>query len=283
MQKVWAILVRFLHPPKWIRSPAPFLLLPALWHALREMQPGNVLSCLIYSLSAYTLVVWLLPLPGLVRNIRKFVLQQLTRSHFGQQYIQDPVFRGSVSLYHGMIANFCYAAFRFTVGIRYASIWFLSIAIYYLILGGMRAYLAVCYHHRTPNCAPCCYRQTAQLLFLLNLPMGGMILLMVHTNSGYSYPEYILYCSALYTFYTATISVVHLIRFRKYGSPILSAAKILNFIAAMMSLLGLQTAMIAQFSADNTAFRKIMNAITGGIIWCTVVVMPCLCCTAAKK
>lgn len=77
-----------------------------------------------------------------------------------------------------------------------------------------------------------CYRRIAWFLFLLNIPMGGMILLMVKTNSGFSYPGYIIYLSALYTFYTMGMSINNLVKYRKLGSPILSAAKVLNFVSA---------------------------------------------------
>ena len=92
-----------------------------------------------------------------------------------------------------------------------------------------------------------CYRKTALLLFLLNIPIGGMIVLMVRTNSGFTYPGYIIYLSALYTFYTLILSIINLVKFHELGDLILSVAKVLNFISAMMSVLGLQTAMISRF------------------------------------
>ena len=51
----------------------------------------------------------------------------------------------------------------------------------------------------------------------------------------------------------------------------MSAAKVLNFVAALMSLLGLQTAMISQFSTEGENFRRMMNAITGGGVWFAVI------------
>ena len=101
--------------------------------------------------------------------------------------------------------------------------------------------------------------------------MGGMIVLVVLTDSGYSYPGYVIYLSALYTFYTIILAIVNLVKFRKLGSPILSAAKVLSFVAALMSLLGLQTAMISQFSTEGEDFRRRMNAITGGGVWIAVI------------
>jgi len=102
--------------------------------------------------------------------------------------------------------------------------------------------------------------------------MGGMILLMVKTNSGFSYPGYIIYLSALHTFYTMGMSINNLVKYRKLGSPILSAAKVLNFVSAMMSVLGLQTAMISAFSEGEEEFRRLMNTITGGFVYGAVAV-----------
>ena len=73
------------------------------------------------------------------------------------------------------------------------------------------------------------------------------------------------------TFYTMVTSVINLVKFRRLRSPILSAAEVLNFIAVLMSILGLQTAMIAQFSTEGENYRRMMNAITGGAVWLSVI------------
>ena len=56
-------------------------------------------------------------------------------------------------------------------------------------------------------------------------------------------------------------------------SPILSAAKMLNFVSAMMSVLGLQTAMISAFSTNGEEYRKLMNTLTGSFVYGTVVII----------
>ena len=111
-----------------------------------------------------------------------------------------------------------------------------------------------------------CYRRTAGLLLVLNIPMGGVVVLMVRENASYSYPGYVIYLSALYTAYAAVLAVVNLSRTRRLGSPILSAARILHLISVMMSVLGLQTAMLARFSFRGEAYRKLMNTITGSFV-----------------
>ena len=272
MKRAWTLLERLLHPPKWVLLTLPPIVFAELAYVLLKGK-NSMPAYMIYCMSAYCLTIWVLPLPRLFRKAKANMIHRLTGTVFGEKYIGDLAFRGSVSIYQGMMVNFLYVVFRILVGIRYASVWFLTIAIYYLLLGIMRLSLILSYRNRSVKSELRCYRRTAWLLFLLNIPMGGMIVLMVLTDSGYSYPGYVIYLSALYTFYTIILAIVNLVKFRKLGSPILSAAKVLNFVAALMSLLGLQTAMISQFSTKGEDFRRRMNAITGGGVWFSVILI----------
>lgn len=200
-------------------------------------------------------------------------IQGLLNSTWGIRYRSDSAFRARLALYRGMIANLLYMVFRLTVGIQEASIWSLSIAAYYLALGMLRVYLIVC-EHRPNWCGEYrCYRMTAWLLLLLNIPMGGMIYLMIWTDSGFSYSGYLVYASALYTFYSMTMAMIHLVKYGKLGSPILSAAQKVNFTAAMMSVLSLQTALLSQFSERGEDYRRMMNTLTGSAVWSGVIAL----------
>ena len=276
----WArkLLQKLLHPPGWVLIFVPLLSFAALAAVFIRQCPENILVYLIYSLSAYSLTIWLAALLGLTKRAKSAMMgnklmRKAAASPIMGRYFKDLAFRGSISIYQGIAVNLFYVAFRIMAAIRYASVWFLSMAVYYLALGGLRAYLIVCYRRRTPELERRCYHTTAWFLFLLNIPMGGMIVLMVRTDSGFSYPGYVIYLSALYTFYTMITSAINLIRFRRLGSPILSAAKVLHFVAAMMSILGLQTAMISRFSENGENYRRMMNAITGGFVYGIVILI----------
>ena len=276
----WArkLLQKLLHPPGWVLIFVPLLSFAALAAVFIRQCPENILVYLIYSLSAYSLTIWLAALPGLTKRAKSAMMgsklmRKAAASPIMGRYFKDLAFRGRISIYQCIAVNLFYVAFRIMAAIRYASVWFLSMAVYYLVLGGLRAYLIVCYRRRTPELERRCYHTTAWFLFLLNIPMGGMIVLMVRTDSGFSYPGYVIYLSALYTFYTMITSAINLIRFRRLGSPILSAAKVLHFVAAMMSILGLQTAMISRFSENGENYRRMMNAITGSFVYCIVILI----------
>ena len=278
MKRAKMILTRLLYPPKWVLASIPPLSFAALIFIFVTGNKESAPAYGIYCMSAYSLTIWIAAAPALIRSLRRAVrsskpVQKLTHTAFGGKYLGDLAFRGSISLYQGMAVNFFYAVFRVIAGIRYASVWFISMAVYYLVLACLRTYLIIGYRKRTPMREYRCYRTSALLLFLLNIPMGGMIVLTVRTNSGFSYPGYVIYLSALYTFYTMVTAVINLVKFRKLGSPILSAAKVLNFVVAMMSILGLQTAMISRFSENGETYRKMMNAVTGGFVYGTVILI----------
>ncbi len=269
---------KLLHPSKLVLIFVPPLSFAALISIFAAQAMRSASAYMIYCMSAYSLAIWLAALPRLIRKMKTAVMnsrimRKIGSSEITERYRNDLAFRGSVSIYQGMAVNVFYVVFRIAAGIRYASVWFISMAVYYLVLGGLRCYLIVCSRRRNPELERRCYHTTAWLLFLLNIPMGGMIVLTVRTNSGFSYPGSIIYLSALYTFYTMVTSIVNLVKFRKLKSPILFAAKVLNFIAAMMSILGLQTAMISRFSENGESYRKMMNAITGTFVYGIVILI----------
>ncbi len=60
--------------------------------------------------------------------------------------------------------------------------------------------------------------------------------------------------------------VMNVVKYRKYHSPVMSAAKVISLAAALVSMLSLETAMLAQFDKGQNPkpFRRIMTGCTGG-------------------
>ena len=276
-KRIWG---KLLHPPQWFYFAIAPVVFAALICLFALNQEDSALSYPLYTLSAYTLAVLLVAAPGAARRVRSAIgesrpIQKFSSTALGARYLQDAAFRNGMRLCHGVVFNLLYALFRLISGLHEASIWFVAIALYYWALGGLRGYLILGYYRRK-ICGPLyecrCYRRAAWLLFLLSLPMIGVIVLMVRADASFSYPGYMIYLSALYAFYAMIASVAHLVKFRKAVSPILSATKVLDVVAAMMSMLGLQSALLARFSSDG-AYRQWMNASTGGCVYGLVILL----------
>ncbi len=83
----------------------------------------------------------------------------------------------------------------------YCSVWSLSLGLYYLGLGLLRTYLLWAWHQPADATQERrCFRRTAAVLFLLNIPMGGVIVLVVIEGQAFSYPGHVIYLSAIMRF-----------------------------------------------------------------------------------
>lgn len=85
---------------------------------------------------------------------------------------------------------------------------------------------------------------------------------------------FLIFVMAAYTFYAVIMAVVNLIKFRKRGSPVLSAAKVISLAAALVSMLALETAMLSQFGQkEDPMFRQVMTAFTGAGVCIIILVV----------
>ena len=97
----------------------------------------------------------------------------------------------------------------------------------------------------------------------MNQALAAIVVIVVKQNKGFEYSGFLIYAMALYTFYAVITSVINVVKFRKYGSPVMSAAKVISLTAALVSMLSLETAMLAQFGRDDVRLRQIMISATG--------------------
>ena len=126
--------------------------------------------------------------PGSKRLRRTLGL--LLGSALAVQYKQDRIFRASVNLQLVMVLNYLYAAYNLLTALQSGSVWLLSLGIYTLMLAIVRTDLTLS-HHRgrklPPDALPRhesrCYRRVAWSLLALNVPIGGLTLLMVSGQS----------------------------------------------------------------------------------------------------
>ena len=187
--------------------------------------------------------------------------------------LRDARFRIKVSLYRGLFINFWYITVKLASGIYYRSLWFVALACYYILLAAMR-FLLLRRERKNPTVETelQSYRACGIMLLVMNEVLTFIVIFMVYQNQGFRYPGLLIYFMAIYAFYSAIAAVVSLIRFKKRGHPLLSAAKTVNFVAALMSILSLTTAMLTRFGEGEPA--RFRMALTGyvGIAVCMIVI-----------
>lgn len=224
-----------------------------------------------YLFSAYALIV---TSTGLIRGVRAVrrgigghpLIRKAVQIPLVERYLREDAFRAEAALYLGFLVNLLYAGIKMLSGIFYRSVWFITLAVYYILLAVMRA--ALLHHVRSAGTDKASgwrrYRLCGIILLWMDVALAGIVVLVVCQNSGSVYPGTLIYVMAMYTFYAAITAVRNVVRSKRYKSPVLSAAKVVSLTAALVSLLSLETAMLTQFgAADDPMFRQIMTASTG--------------------
>lgn len=239
-----------------------------------------ILQYASYIASAYALMITVTGLVNMIMRaggIKKYIsahplMKRFRATVVGEKYLTDVRFRAGVSLYRGFFINLLYIVMKLVSGILYRSTWFIALAVYYILLAVMHFLLMRHLNVQDERSELCRYRLCGFMLLFMNQALAGIVIFMVHQNQGFNYPGLLIYAMAAYAFYTVIIATVNIFKTRRHKSPVLSAAKAINLVAAMVSILSLETAMLAQFGGSNDpVFRKIMTGATGGSV-CTIVI-----------
>lgn len=243
----------------------------------------------VYVLSFYSLTVFCFwcwkVIPGYYRSLK----QRVYDNKFGNRYMTDVAFRTHVLLYASFAINLLYVATNVISGLIYKSAWFGILATYYSILAAMRFLLLrfvnkngigkerIQEFRRSRLCSI--------ILLTLNFTLSGAVLMILYQNKGYEYNGVLIYIMAAYTFYVTTHAIIDLFKYRKYESPVMLTAKVINLAAALVSMLSLETAMLSQFGDENASpyFERIMIAATGGGVSIIVIAMSIYSIISATK
>lgn len=229
---------------------------------------------LAYFISACTLIAFCCKLPDFIRLFSRL----RNENALILRYRHDTRFRVSSALYASFAFNAMYAFFQMILGIRHKSIWFYSISLYYLLLAVMRFLLLNSLRNRIPGENIIHelkrYRFCGFMLVMMNLSLAVIVFYITWQNRTFRHHEITTIAMAAYTFASFTVSAVNAIKYRKYNSPVYSAAKAISFAAAMVSMLTLETAMLTAFGDPaQESFRRIMTGSTGAAVTVSVLIM----------
>lgn len=234
--------------------PLLLLLLPlsafALTYGMTRLAQTDPLRIGSYVLSFYTLVVWCLALPRLLRACREFLKSQ---PHV-RRWREDPRLRMNVTLTGNVVWNGAYAALQLGLGWYHRSFWFGFLGGYHLCLALMRLTL-VSYSRRHAlgedrdaegkRCRLCGWA-----LLLVNLALAMRILLTLREGRLVAHHPITTIAMATYTFTSLTMAIVNIFRYRKYQSPVLSASRAISLASALVSLLSLEGTMLVVFGGE---------------------------------
>jgi len=263
-----------LFPPTWL----VLLLVPIAAAALiyaflaPDAHPAAVYGS--YALSAYALTVACTCAPRIYRQVVAFKRE----NKYVQLYLTDRRLRAKISLYSSLGINTAYALFQLVLGVHHHTVWYYALAAYYAFLAIMRYFLL----KETLRTAPGTdrfmellhYRLCGVLLLLTDLALGVIVTYIVLQGRGFRHHYITTIALAAWTFTMLTMAITNVIKYRRYNSPVLSAAKAISLASASVSMLTLETAMLTAFGeGSDPLFRRIMTGATGFAVCAFVLAM----------
>ena len=246
-----------------------------LIYSLIFMEKDSVIAIVSYVLAFYTLTVWSLRIPRLIRALKNFKEENIYARRWGD----DTRLRARVSLYGTLIFNTAYALLQLGMGFWHGSFWFYSLSGYYLCLAVMRFFLAQYTTRSKPgenmHGELIRYRTCGIIFLVMNTALSLMIFFMVYWNRTFKHHEITTIALAAYTFAAFTRAIINIIKYRKYNSPVYSASKAISLASACVSMLTLESTMLTTFGDGSMDMitRKIFLGCTGGVISSFIVVM----------
>ena len=269
MKRAKEIFIKIFNPHYWL----VILFLALSFVGLFLLLFGHINQIALYFMYALWFYTLLITITWIIRIVKKskdvYKNSDSKAISLLKRYKEDKTFSGVVSICIGLATSSLYVIYRLVLAVLYSSTWFLKLMVYYLILAILRGFLLYMYmkKNRDSKREIFAFNVVSWMLLVLNIAMAGVSVLIIKNNEGFSYPGYIIYISAAYSFYAIIVSIINVVKYKRLGSPILSASKVLTFIAAMVSIFALQTAMLNQFGSDASySFKLIINSVTGGAI-----------------
>lgn len=226
-----------------------------------------------YAFSAYALTIFCARLPRFAGRAKR-----LKREHpYVERYLSDVSLRLTLSLYGAVLLNGLYGMIQLLFGIGYGSLWFFTLAGYYLLLAAIRFFLLRDVRRDALGTDLSAqwrrYRFCGIALLLLNLVLAVMFTYIVTQRRGAVYDEIVTIALATYTFTALAVALRGMLKYRRAPGPLLSAAKYVSFTAAVVSFLPLETAMLSAFGTEGEElFGLVITAVSGAVI-CVVVLV----------
>ena len=169
-----------------------------------------------------------------------------------------------------LLINIAYACYNAYLGIANRAAWFITMSFYYILLGVMR-YGAVRTEFKISKNMISdqrkmeyrLMRSNGIILLFLILALSGTIVLTCKQKHIIAYDTITMITIATYTFYKITMAITNVIKVRKNDSPLLTTIRNIGLADAAMSILPMQTSMIASFQKTSDGYMEMMTIFTG--------------------
>lgn len=218
---------------------------------------------LLYVLSAISLTYFVYTIVIYAPMFKQNTIKLLRRFKFTNTLLDNYGYRTMMFGICGFILNLSYVTLIGVLAIITKSAWYISIAIYYLVLALMKGNIFYSKKkYDTDIKRAKAYRYCGILFILMTVAFSGIIVLIYTSNMYFEYAGLMIYAVATFTFYKLTLAIINIFKARKQDDLYIQSIRNINLASALISIVVLQVAMFQAFSPKhNTSFA---NGLTGG-------------------
>ena len=221
-------------------------------------------SALFFGYSVYLVVIF-------IPHAKERTVNLLKGWRVTREFLESFGFRTMVGVTLSLGVSIAYGLFNGVFGIIYGSVWYGALSAYYICLTLIRAGVVnrnkkvKKYIENKEYKTAKTYRNSGIVLLLLNVALSFAIAQMIFEGMGYEYPGLLIYVHAAYTFTKIGTAIYNFVKAQKQTDLTVEAARDINLVDGAVSILALQTAMLASFG-DGTMDISLTNTLTGSAV-----------------
>ncbi len=269
---------KILKPPKWAKIlnfiitllSASFSLVIVIFNL------GNglfaIVSYILFAIAGLSLTYSVYLIIPFIPKIKRYTIHFLESKEFTRMLLQNFGFRTVIFAIGSFLMSLLFSLFNAYLGIKNHSIWYGSLAGFYISLailrGGILAYHKSKIGKKRQNDEydkARVYRNSGIITLALNVALSVAIAQMIFTEAHFTYIGLTIFAYAAYAFYKITMSIIALIKAHKQTDLTVRAIRNINLVDALVSILALQTALLTMFS-DGEINISAFNTFTGIIV-----------------
>ncbi len=233
----------------------------------------------IYAFIAYTVCALILLYAGYVATIsvlrlRRKIIEEADKFAFTRKMHKSYAFRTSVFVGLSLIVNLGYTVFFAVMAFSGSSTWYAALALYSVLLVATKTGMLIenamdeyrykydaekLYKGKIGT-----YRYCGVMIVVLGLALAVSVVQIVRDGAGLHLPTWALYPTVLFTIYRVVMAAINMARSSRFDDMVVRAAKNVNMSAAVVSILTLQTAILAVVQPSFNP--RTLNAVTGVIV-----------------
>lgn len=214
-------------------------------------------------------------------NVVGKIKTQIKRNRYGKLFLEQYGFKTTVLAVCSVVINIGFAAVNLVSAIKYASVWYGSLAGYYGALILFRSIVIsvnlACGKKYSGDKSRLglsklkIFLVSGAVLVILEIAMCVAVTQMIISERPAKSGTIMAITTAVYAFYKITMATVNLSKARKHGDLAVQALRNLNFAAACMSMVSLTVLLLSTFGeADEKAFLVAIKAGVGFAACATV-------------